>query len=395
MCGIAGWYREARVRSRATYRPPMRPSDPSRTRRLRLCSSMAISVSACAGSASSTPSTAISRSPAPTDAIRSSATAKSSITSTCAASWSPATDSAPAATSKPCSRLTSLGRRRLAALRGHVCGGDLGPPLANPHARSRSAGDQAAVHHRAGGRSSPSHPKSRHLREIPGFEFDIDERGVDDFFRFGHVLGPRSIFRQVRALEPGHVMTIGPVGSATRRFWTATRPTRTDLSENEWIEQARERVLGTVRQHMISDVPVGVFLSGGVDSSAVAAAMAHASDGAGFKVFTAGFPGSKIDETLSRIGSRPASRLRAYRPADRAAKPPRTCCPPSSARSMSRPRPTRPFRFGICREPRRSTSRSCFAARAATSCSWATTASAGLERMRRWCARRSRRWRRA
>ena len=135
------------------------------------------------------------------------------------------------------------------------------------------------------------------LRDIPGFEFDIDDRGVDDFFHFGHVLGPRTIFRQVRALEPGHVMTIGSVGSATRRFWTATVRTRTDLGENEWIEQARERVLGTVRQHMISDVPVGVFLSGGVDSSAIAAAMAHASDGASFKAFTAGFPGSKIDES--------------------------------------------------------------------------------------------------
>jgi asparagine synthase (glutamine-hydrolysing) len=135
------------------------------------------------------------------------------------------------------------------------------------------------------------------LRDIPGFEFDIDDRGVDDFFHFGHVLGPRTIFRQVRALEPGHVMTIGSVGSAIRRFWTATVRTCSDLSEREWTEQAREKVLGTVRQHMISDVPVGVFLSGGVDSSAIAAAMAHASDGGSFKAFTAGFPGSKIDES--------------------------------------------------------------------------------------------------
>jgi asparagine synthase (glutamine-hydrolysing) len=137
------------------------------------------------------------------------------------------------------------------------------------------------------------------LREIPGYEFDVDDRGVDDFFQFGHVLGPRTIFRQVRALEPGHVMTIGSVGSAIRRFWTARIQTRGDLSESQWIEQTREKLLGTVRQHMISDVPVGVFLSGGVDSSAIAAGMAHALNGGSLKAFTAGFPGSKIDESAA------------------------------------------------------------------------------------------------
>jgi asparagine synthase (glutamine-hydrolysing) len=69
-----------------------------------------------------------------------------------------------------------------------------------------------------------------------------------------------------------------------------------DLTESEWIAETRNRVLDTVRDHMLSDVPVGVFLSGGVDSSTVAAAMA-ASSRVPFKAFTAGFPGSKLDET--------------------------------------------------------------------------------------------------
>ena len=50
------------------------------------------------------------------------------------------------------------------------------------------------------------------LREIPGYAFDIDERGVHDFFCFGHVLGPRSIFRQIRSVPPGHVLRLAPVG---------------------------------------------------------------------------------------------------------------------------------------------------------------------------------------
>lgn len=134
------------------------------------------------------------------------------------------------------------------------------------------------------------------LREIPEYEFDVDERGVRDFFQFGHVLGPRSIFRQVRALEPGHVMTVGTVGSITKRFWTPCLQPRSGLTEADWVEEARSRVFDTVHDHMLSDVPVGVFLSGGVDSSAIAVGMAAASEGP-FKAFTAGFPGSKIDET--------------------------------------------------------------------------------------------------
>lgn len=135
------------------------------------------------------------------------------------------------------------------------------------------------------------------IRELPGHEFDIEERSVHDFFSFGHVLGPRSIFRQVRALEPGHVLRAGPVGvSSSKQFWKARVRVQAGISEAEWIEETRRRVLATVEQHMLSDVPVGAFLSGGVDSGAIAAAMARTTR-PDFKAFTAAFPGSKIDET--------------------------------------------------------------------------------------------------
>jgi asparagine synthase (glutamine-hydrolysing) len=135
------------------------------------------------------------------------------------------------------------------------------------------------------------------LRELPGLEFDIGERGLHDFFRFGHVLAPRSIFRQVQVLEPGHLLRIGPVGRpAIRRYWTPRIAVDHGLTEADWVEETRRRLLQTVEQHLLADVPVGAFLSGGVDSSAVAAAMAR-TGGTGFKAFTAGFPGSRRDET--------------------------------------------------------------------------------------------------
>jgi asparagine synthase (glutamine-hydrolysing) len=137
------------------------------------------------------------------------------------------------------------------------------------------------------------------LRALPEHEFDIDGDGVDDFFCFGHTLPPRTIFRQVRPLEPGHLLRIGPKGAAEgRRFWQPRIQVRAGLSEDEWVEETRARVLETVDKHMLSDVPVGAFLSGGVDSSAVAAAMARAS-GTNFKAFTVGFPGSPRDETAA------------------------------------------------------------------------------------------------
>ena len=137
------------------------------------------------------------------------------------------------------------------------------------------------------------------LRALPNYRFDLDESGVDDFFCFGHTLPPRTIFRQVRPLEPGRVLHIGPKGEATtHRFWQPRFAVRSGLSEQDWVEQARAELLGTVKRHMLSDVPVGAFLSGGVDSSAIAAAMARTSS-APFKAFTVGFPGSSRDETAA------------------------------------------------------------------------------------------------
>jgi len=137
----------------------------------------------------------------------------------------------------------------------------------------------------------------RALRVLPDHRFDLDERGVHDFFSFGHVQRPRSFFRQVHSLDPGHVLHLGPAGDGdSRAFWRPRFQVRHDLSEGEWIEETRSRIQQTVTRHMLADVPVGAFLSGGVDSSAIAASMRHSSN-APLKAFTIGLPGTSIDET--------------------------------------------------------------------------------------------------
>ena len=137
----------------------------------------------------------------------------------------------------------------------------------------------------------------RALRVLPEHRFDIDERAVHDFWSFGHVQKPRSIYQQVRSLAPGNVLHVGPTGPPTRaQFWRPRFRIRDGVSEQDWIAETRQRVRDTVRRHMLADVPVGAFLSGGVDSGAVTAAMTRSTKHR-IKAFTIGFPGSSIDET--------------------------------------------------------------------------------------------------
>ncbi|WP_309612390.1 asparagine synthase (glutamine-hydrolyzing) [Sphingomonas sp.] len=146
-----------------------------------------------------------------------------------------------------------------------------------------------------GGLSFASELKS--LRLLPGHQFTVDDRAVHDFFSFGHVRRPRSIFREVRSLDPAHYLTIGPDGAATEtRYWEPRFRPGEALSTDGWVEQMRAMLLSSTKRHMQSDVPVGAFLSGGIDSSAVLAAATRATD-LPIKAFTIGYPGAKIDET--------------------------------------------------------------------------------------------------
>jgi len=130
----------------------------------------------------------------------------------------------------------------------------------------------------------------RALRILLDHRFSMDERAVDDFFSFGHVQKPRSIFREVRSFEPGHVLRMNGTGEPQLScFWRPEFQVRDDLTETEWVEATRERVVDTVQAHMLSDVPVGAFLSGGVDSGTIAAVMSQTAD-APVKAFTLGSP---------------------------------------------------------------------------------------------------------
>jgi asparagine synthase (glutamine-hydrolysing) len=132
------------------------------------------------------------------------------------------------------------------------------------------------------------------LDALPQGEIDLD--ALDAFLTFNTIPGPLSIFREIRKLLPGHVLTWQHGDMAIREY---ARPgplePRHDDDEAELVEECRARLRDSVRAHLIADVPVGVLLSGGVDSGALAALAAEES-AEPVRTFSIGFEESSFDE---------------------------------------------------------------------------------------------------
>jgi len=113
-----------------------------------------------------------------------------------------------------------------------------------------------------------------------GLRRDIDPLALEEYFALGYVAEPRTVFRQARKLEPGHTLSIqrGAPVPAARPFWALHFTQDNAISEADAQVELRARLAESVRLRMISEVPLGAFLSGGVDSSAVVATMAGLSD---------------------------------------------------------------------------------------------------------------------
>ena len=108
-----------------------------------------------------------------------------------------------------------------------------------------------------------------------GIRPEFNRAALPEYLTFGYLSGEESFYTGIRKLLPGHTMTIGPDGKAAiRQYWDldATKP-HESRDESYYVQSYRELLEGAVNSHLMSDVPLGVFLSGGVDSSAVAALM--------------------------------------------------------------------------------------------------------------------------
>jgi len=108
-----------------------------------------------------------------------------------------------------------------------------------------------------------------------GIRPEFNRAALPEYLAFGYLSGDESFYDGILKLLPGHTMTIGPEGKADiRQYWDldASKP-HESRDETYYVQSYRELLEGAVNSHLMSDVPLGVFLSGGVDSSAVAALM--------------------------------------------------------------------------------------------------------------------------
>jgi asparagine synthase (glutamine-hydrolysing) len=125
---------------------------------------------------------------------------------------------------------------------------------------------------------------------------DVDLQALEAFLSFNVVPAPLSIFSDIRKLLPGHTLTWELGTSTFTRFARpGPLPARHDEDEAELVEECRARLRDSVRAHLIADVPVGVLLSGGVDSGALAALAAEESSEA-VRTFSIGFEEASFDE---------------------------------------------------------------------------------------------------
>jgi asparagine synthase (glutamine-hydrolysing) len=146
------------------------------------------------------------------------------------------------------------------------------------------------------------------LRRHPAFDAPLDRNAIASFLRFNFVPSPGSAFAGFRKLEPGTIRTFDLAAGAVRgegaleRYWSfrdvvergIERPF--DGTDGEALDELERRLQESVRLRMIADVPLGAFLSGGVDSSLVVALMRRAGTGP-VKTFTIGFEEPDYDES--------------------------------------------------------------------------------------------------
>jgi len=102
---------------------------------------------------------------------------------------------------------------------------------------------------------------------------DPDLEALSDYLSFGYIPGPKTIFKHIRKLHPGHILTQSPSGTKIKQYWDLKFQPNAHTSMEEFCDQIMETLEESIRLRLISDVPLGAFLSGGIDSSVVVAIM--------------------------------------------------------------------------------------------------------------------------
>jgi asparagine synthase (glutamine-hydrolysing) len=133
------------------------------------------------------------------------------------------------------------------------------------------------------------------LLEHPDIDREVDTEAIHQYLTFSCVPAPLTAFRQIRKLEPGHWLRWKNGEIKTHRYWTPDFSNKIKITEEEAVEETLRILREATKMRLISEVPLGAFLSGGVDSSTVVALMAEASEKP-VKTFSIGFEEQDFSE---------------------------------------------------------------------------------------------------
>jgi asparagine synthase (glutamine-hydrolysing) len=139
----------------------------------------------------------------------------------------------------------------------------------------------------------------RALLVHPAVKRDIDPVSLNEYLSYEYVPTPRTIIRDIYRLEPGHVLLYSAKGLQLRRYWSASlarSESRPPVDWRDYVSDLYAVLEEAVKKELVSDVPIGVLLSGGIDSSTVAAMMVASHPGT-VASFSIGFKESTFDES--------------------------------------------------------------------------------------------------
>lgn len=131
------------------------------------------------------------------------------------------------------------------------------------------------------------------LLQHPACPREVDVEALAELFTFRYVPSPKTLFQQIKKLPPGHSMTVNAAGFTIERFWDWVPKLRGKASEADLIAEYQSLLEDAVKLQLRSDVPLGLFLSSGVDSAVLLAIMSKYSSGP-IQTFTIGFEGGEL-----------------------------------------------------------------------------------------------------
>jgi asparagine synthase (glutamine-hydrolysing) len=138
--------------------------------------------------------------------------------------------------------------------------------------------------------------EAKAILTYPRFQREPDPVAIDNYIALGYVAGQRSAFKGLNKLPPAHYLLLADGKIEIQRYWRLSFTPKLELDEHEACAQIVDRLTEAVRLRMIADVPIGAFLSGGLDSSSIVALMAALGSGP-VKTFSIGFEETAYDET--------------------------------------------------------------------------------------------------